>query len=98
SEFRGDRAGIVINLFFDYRAVEIVSSKAQRDLRDRGREHDPVGFDMRKIIEEQARYRDVAQIVVTGGLGNVRERGVVRVKRQRNKGDESVGLGLKLTH
>src|SRR3984893_15755516 len=96
-ESRGDRAGIVINLFFDDRAVKIVSAKAQRDLRDRGREHDPVGFDVREIIEEQARYRNVAQVGVAGGLGNVRKRGVVRVKRQWNKSDEAVSLVLKLT-
>src|SRR3979490_1770435 len=68
-KFRSDRAGIVIDLFLHHRAVQVVGAKAQRDLRDRGREHDPVGFDVCKIIEEQARYRDVAQVSVSGGFG-----------------------------
>ena len=39
-------------------------------------------------------YGDIAQIEIPGGPGNVRQRGVVRMKRQWNEGNEAVGLVL----
>src|SRR5450432_3538899 len=53
-EFGSSGSSVVVNLFFDHCAVEVVGSEAQRDLRDGGREHDPVGLDVREIIEQQA--------------------------------------------
>src|SRR5579863_438563 len=47
-------ASVVINLFFDHRAVEVVCAEPQRDLRDAGRQHDPIGLDVLEIVEHQA--------------------------------------------
>jgi len=86
----------VVDLFFDYCSIEIVGAEAQRDLRNAGREHDPVRLDVIEIVEQQARDCDVAQIGVAGRLGDVRQRGVIRVKGQRNEGDEAFGFILQL--
>ena len=86
----------MINLFFHHRAVQIVRAKTKRDLRDARRQHDPVRLDVIKIVQQQARYRDVAQIVVARRLWNVRQRRIVRVKRQRNERHESVRFILRL--
>ena len=85
----------MIDLLFHDRAVHIVCAEAQSDLRNAGREHDPVCLDVIEIIEHQPGDRDVAQIVVAGGLRNVRKRRIVRMKRQRNEGDEAVGFVLR---
>jgi len=34
-------------------------------------EHDPVGLDVFKIIEHQARHSDVAQVEIAGGFRDV---------------------------
>ena len=51
---------------------------------------------MIEIIEQQPGYGDVAQIGVARGLWNVRERSVVRMKRQRDKRHEAMRLVLQL--
>ncbi len=86
----------MIDLFFHDGAVEIVGAEAQGDLGDARSEHDPVGFDVIEIIEQQARYGDVAEVGVARGLGNVREPGVIGMEGQRDEGDEAVGLVLQL--
>src|SRR6266850_3014949 len=48
------RSRVVINLFFHDRAIQIVRAKAQRNLRDARREHDPVRLDVFEIVEQQA--------------------------------------------
>src|SRR6202521_779306 len=95
-EFRCDSASVVINLFFNNRAVEIIRPEAQCDLRDAWREHDPIRLDVLEIVEQQSRYSDIAQVGVTARLGNVRKRGVVRMKRQRDERHEPVRLVLQL--
>src|SRR5216683_134345 len=95
-ELRRFRARVVINLLLYHRAVEVVRAEAQRDLRDARREHDPVRLDVLEIVEQQPRHGDVAQVVVARRLRNVRERGVIRMKRQRDERHEAVGLVLQL--
>ena len=88
-------AGVVINLFFDHRAVEVVRAEAQGDLRDAGRKHDPVRLDVFKIIEHQPRNSDVAQVGVARRLRNVGKRRVVGMKRQRDKRHKTMCLVLQ---
>src|SRR5712692_8301506 len=86
------RASVMINLLLYHRAVEVVRAEALRDLRDARREHDPVRLDVLEIVQQQARDGDVAQVGVTRWLRNVRERSVVRVKRQRDKRHKDVSF------
>src|SRR5260370_37643550 len=64
------RAGVMINLLFHNRAVEVVRPKTQRDLRDARREHDPVRLDMLEIVQHQPRHSDVTQIALARPLRN----------------------------
>src|SRR5882672_8224196 len=89
-KFRSLGAGVVINLFFHNCSIEIVGTEAKGNLRDAWREHDPVSLDVLEVVEQQARDGDVAEVVVTGRLRNVRERGVVGMKREGNESDEAV--------
>ena len=95
SELLGGGAGVVINFFFDDGAVNIVCAESQCDLRDARSEHDPIRFDVIKIIQQQARDGDGAKIVEAGGFGQIRQRGIFRMKRQRNKCLEAVGVVLQ---
>src|SRR5262249_7869737 len=95
-ELRRLCAGVVVNLLFDNRAIEIVRTEPQRNLRDTGRKHDPVGFDVIEIVEQKARDGYVAKVIVAGWLRNVRERGIVRVKCEGDKRDETARDVLKL--
>src|SRR5258708_3866194 len=88
--------GVVINLLFHHRAVEVVRAEAQRDLRDARREHDPVRLDVLEIIEQQPRYGNVAQVGVACWLRNMRERSVIWMKRQGDKRHEAMSLVLQL--
>ncbi len=65
---RRGRVGVVINLLFHNGAVDIVGAKAQRNLGDARREHDPVSLDVVEIIEQQARYGDGLEVGETGRL------------------------------
>ncbi len=60
------------------------------------RHHDPVGFDVRDVVQHQPRYGNILQIVEARRLRNMVQRRVVGVKRQRDEGDESVRLILQL--
>ena len=85
----------MVDLFFHHGAVDIVCAKSLRDLRDARRQHDPIRFDVIEVVEHQPRHRDVSQIEVAARSRNVRQRRVVRMKRQRNEGHESVRLVLQ---
>ncbi len=85
----------MINFLLDDGAVQVVGAKTQRDLRDAGREHHPVGLDVIEIVEQQARNRDGLEIVVAGWRRQVRKPGVRRVKRQRNECSEAVRFVLQ---
>src|SRR5262249_20976090 len=58
SEFGSLGAGVMIDLFFDHGAVEVVCAKAQRDLRDARCEHDPISLDVFEVVEHEARNRN----------------------------------------
>ena len=66
---RGTCAGIVINLLFDNSTVYIICAEALSDLRNAGRHHDPVGLDMRDVVEHEPRNSDLFEVIKTGGCG-----------------------------
>ena len=88
-------SGVVVDLLFDHGAVEVVGAEAQRDLRDLGRHHLPVGLDVRKVVEQQAADGDLADVGESGGHGQVIERRVFGMECQRNEGLEAAGLVLQ---
>ena len=53
----------MVNLFLDHRTIEVVRAEALGNLGDFRRHHDPVGFDVREVVEQQA--REVRQILET---------------------------------
>src|ERR1700744_2410585 len=56
---RRARASIVVDLLFNHRAVDIIRTKAQRDLSDARGHHLPVRLDVRKVVQQQAAYGDL---------------------------------------
>ena len=50
---------------------------------------------MRNVVQHQPRYRDVPDVGETGGRGDVLERRVAGVERQRNEGHEPAGFVLQ---
>ncbi len=89
------RAGVVIDLLFDYSAVDVVRAKAQRDLRDLGGHHLPVGLDVREVVEQQTADGDLFDIREPRGSGQVRQRGVIGMKGQRDEGLKAVRIILQ---
>ena len=89
-------AGVVVNLFLDDGAIDVVGAEAERDLRDFRRHHLPVGFDVRKIIKYQAAHRDLLEVEHAGGLRQMLQGRVVGMKCQRDKRLEAVGFVLQI--
>ena len=78
---------VVINFLVDDRAINVVGSEPLGDLGLFDAEHDPVGLDVGDIVEKQARGGKVTQLVEAAWAGQMRERGVLGMKR---KGDEAL--------
>src|SRR5208283_2442006 len=87
--------GIVINLFLDDSAINVVGSKAQRDLRNLWSHHLPVRLDVREVIKHQAADRDLLDVEHAGGSKQMLQRSVRRMKREWNKCLESASLILQ---
>ena len=62
---------IVIDLLFHHGAVDIVRTEPQRNLRNRGSQHHPIGFDVRNVVQHQPCDGDVFQIVESRRLRHV---------------------------
>ena len=92
---RSGRSGIVVDLLLDHRSVEIVGPKSKRYLSDLWREHLPVGFHVRNVVEHQATNRNLLDVRHAGGLGQVLQWSVVRVESERNERLESLRLILQ---
>ena len=91
----GGGAGVVVDLLLDHGAVKIVGAEAERDLRDLGRHHLPVGLDVREVVEQQAADGDLANVGEAGGDRQVVERRVFRMKGERDEGLEAAGFVLE---
>ena len=86
----------MVDLLLHHRAVQVVRAEALRDLRDLGRHHDPIRLDVADVVQHQARDRDHLKIQESGGRGNVLQRRVRGMKRQRNEGLKTAGMILQL--
>ena len=85
----------MVDLFFDNCAVEIVGAEALGELGHPWGHHDPVGLDVRDVVEHQAGDRDVLDVVEAAGYRDMVERSVGRVEGQRNESLEAFGLILQ---
>ena len=91
----GSGTSVMVDLLLHNGAVNIICAEPLRDLRHAGRHHNPVGLDVRNIVEHQARNGNLFQIVETAGPRQVRKRRVIRMKGKRDKCDEAIGLVLQ---
>ena len=57
------RAGRVVDLLADHRALHVVHAEVQRRLREERRDHDPVRLDVVEVVEEEAADGEIAQVV-----------------------------------
>src|SRR5437899_2257852 len=87
--------GIVVNLLFDYGSVQVIGAKTQGNLRNFWRKHLPVGFYVRKIVEHQAAHGNLPDIKHASGFGEMLERCVVGMKRERDESLKSTGFVLQ---
>lgn len=93
--FGGFGSGVVVDQFVDHGAVEVVGSEVERDLGSLLAQHDPVGFDVVKVVEHQPRDRHHLQVHHAARLLDVVELRVLRMERQRDEGLEAVRLVLQ---
>ena len=89
----------MVDLFLDHGAVNVVGAEAERHLRHPRRHHNPVSLDVREVVEQQPRHRDVLQVHEAGGLAPIdefAELGVGGMEGERNKRLEAMRFILKL--
>ena len=91
--------GHVEDFFLQNRAVEIVHAVAQRDLRERQSEADPVGSQVVDVIEINPAHREIAKLLKCRGAFDVGENPMRlrRFERKRNKPGKTAGLILQLS-
>src|SRR5262249_386250 len=85
------------DLFVYDRSIEVIRAERKRDLGRLDSEHDPVRLDVREVIQHEAADGHDAQVHETARLLDVREAGMFRGERQRNKGLEAAGVVLELS-
>src|ERR1019366_4060547 len=88
---------IVVNLFLNHSAVNIVGSEAQGDLRNLRRHHLPVGLNVREVIEHQAADRNLLDVGHAGGRKKMLQRRVRGMEGQRDESLKATGLILQGT-
>src|SRR5436305_8347783 len=86
----------VKNFFLQNCSVQIVHAVAERDLRKRQSEADPISGQVIEVIEVDSAYRKIAQLVKCRRALDMREAtmGLPRFEGKRNKSGESSGLVL----
>src|SRR4029077_11121796 len=91
-------AGHVENFFLQDRPVEIVYTVAQRDLRERQSEADPIRRQVVNVVQINTAHREIAQLLECGGALDVGKYsvGLRRLERKRNKPSEPAGFILEL--
>ena len=75
---------------------KIVGPERQGDLGRLEPEHDPVGFDVREVVEHQPADGHDLQVHQARRLGDVGHLGVIGVECQRDEGLEAAGFILQL--
>ena len=91
---RGGARHVIDALFLDG-AVEIVGAEPERGLGGLDPQHDPVGLEVRDVVEQEPRHRVGAQVLDAGRPRQLHEGVVVGVKRQRNEGLKAARLVLQ---
>src|SRR5438270_13924182 len=94
-------AGLVVNLFADDSALEIIDAKGKRCLREKRRHHDPVRLDVIEVVEKKPPNSKITKVVESGRRGSLSseldaELVVVRVIRERDVREEPAGLVLEI--
>src|SRR4029453_2597866 len=91
-------AGHVENFFLQDCSMEIVHTVAQRDLRERQSEANPIRRQVVDIVEVNTAHREIAELLECGGALDVGKDsvGLRRLKRKRNEPRETAGLILQL--
>src|SRR6476619_5971508 len=86
-------ASHVENFFLQNCSMEIVHTVAQRDLRERQSEADPIRCQVVYVVEIDTAHRKIAQLVKCGGALDVGKNsvGLRWLARKRNKPSESAG-------
>ena len=94
----GGRAGRLEDRLAHHRALHVVRAEVKRDLRHRHPHHDPVGLDVRHVVEHQAREGEHLQVVGAGRVAPAAtlEDGVLRVERERDEREEAARAVLLL--
>src|SRR5262249_23981175 len=92
----GGASGIEIDLFVHHGAINVVRAERKGDLGRLDAEHHPVRLDVRDIVKHEATDGHDAQVHKAAGLLNVREPGMLRMKRRWNKSLEAPRFVLKL--
>ena len=87
------RAGGVEDLLAHERALDVVGAEVERDLGDRHRQRDPVGLDVRDVVEHQPRDGEHLQVGGAGLEGEAAplEDRVRRMEGERDEGEEAAG-------
>ena len=91
-------AGHVENFFLQDCSMEIVHTVAQRDLRERQSETDPIRRQVVDVVEVDTAYREIAQLFERRGAFDVSKDsvGLRRLERKRNKSGEPAAFILQL--
>src|SRR5207244_11513228 len=74
--------------------IYVVRAEVQCDLSKRQAHHDPVGLDVRDVVEQQPRHRDHLQVVRAARLlptASLEDR-VLRMERERDEDRKSTRL------
>src|SRR5438045_7300232 len=89
-------AGHVENFFLQDSSIEFVHTVAQRDLRERQSEANPIRCQVLHIIEVNTAYCEIAQLLERGGALDVGKDsvGLSGLERKRNKSSEPGGFIL----
>jgi hypothetical protein len=89
------RARVVVDVLLDHGPVDVIGPERQRELGDRDAEHDPVGLDVRDVVEHEAPDGDLAQLVERARPREMRPLVVLGVERERDVGLEAARLVLQ---
>src|SRR5204862_1117769 len=92
--------GHVENFFLQDCSMEVVHTVAQRDLRERQSEANPIRCQVLHIIEVNTAYCEIAQLLERGGALDVGKDsvGLSGLERKRNKSSEPAGFILQLPY
>src|SRR5204862_1532303 len=92
--------GHVENFFLQDCSMEVVHTVAQRDLRERQSEANPIRCQVLHIIEVNTAYCEIAQLLERGGALDVGKDsvGLSGLERKRNKSSEPGGFILQLPY